>query len=147
MTDQKKLDDLLRKIRGLKAKAEDDAVSEAEAASYAAKVQELLAKHGLEEAQLDVKDQEQMGHDETFEKLWNASSARRVLVIAICRLYFVYTIRYTRGSKTGTWILIGRPHNIAMAKDTADYLIKTVLRLGREYKRSVPLGNDVDFKR
>lgn len=38
---------LARKIRALMAKANDKSVTEAEAAAYAAKVQELLVKNGL----------------------------------------------------------------------------------------------------
>ena len=115
--DEKKLQDLLRKIRALKAKAEDASTTEAESMAFTAKVAEMLAQYGLEESQLKVEDQEQLGHEETLEKLWNASPARRVLVHAVCKLYMVHTLRYSAGMKKGTWVLIGRPHNIIMVKE------------------------------
>jgi len=145
--DQTKLDDLLRKIRALKAKAEDPSVSEAEAMLFTAKVAELLAKHGLEEAQLKVEDQAGLGHEQTNEKMWNASPARRALVLAVCTLYMVKTLRYSSGAMKGTWILIGRPHNIIMVKEMSEYLIKTVLRLSNEYGRKNKGANVIDFRR
>jgi hypothetical protein len=143
--DQKKTDDLLRKIRALKAKAEGAGTTEAEAMVFTAKVAEMLTKHGLEEAQLRVEDQLQMGH-EAFERHWNASPARHVLVVAVCRLYLVHTIRYTKGSGKGTWILIGRKHNIIMVREMAEYLIKTVLRLSNQHGDETG-GDVVDFRR
>jgi len=145
--DQKKLDALIDKIRKLKAKAEDPSVTEQESLAFTAKVAEMLAEYGLAESQLDTKDQEELSHEENMEKLWNASPARRVLVNAICQLYMVHTLRYTSGYKKGTWVLIGKPHNLIMVKEMSEYLIKTVLRLGRDYKKANPLSNEVDFKR
>lgn len=138
-----KLRALLEKIRKLKAKAEDQSTTEAESLAFAAKVAELLAQHGLEEAQLDVKDQESILHEDETIKSWNASPARRVLVGCVCRLFMVRVLRFN----SGRWVLIGRKANIAQSRDMTDYLIATVLRLGKEYAKAHPGANSVDFKR
>jgi Protein of unknown function (DUF2786) len=142
--DKEKLDKLLDTIRRLKAKADDPGTTEAESMAFAAKVAELLAKHGLEEAQLAVEDQEQMGHLEERMKSWDASPARRTLAWAVCRLYMVYAIRRPH---VKTWALVGRRHNIIMCQDMMDYLVKTVIRLSTQYGKANPGANVIDFRR
>jgi Protein of unknown function (DUF2786) len=142
-----KMKNLMRKIRALKAKAEDPSTTEAESLAFAAKVAEMLAQHDLEEAQLDVGQQsveEQIGHEE-YVSNWNASPARRVLAIAVCHLYNVKPL--IRSRKGEPWTLIGRKHNIVMVKDMTEYLIRTTLRLSKEYGRTNPEGNVIDFRR
>jgi Protein of unknown function (DUF2786) len=144
-TEDKKTQDLLRKIKALRAKADDASTTEAESLAFASKVAELLAQHGLEEAQLDVNEQEeQIGHEDYISN-WNSSPARRKLAIAVCTLYFVKPLIRTK--KGAPWSLIGRKHNIAMAKDMTAYLIKTTIRLSNAYGREHPLGNVIDFRR
>jgi Protein of unknown function (DUF2786) len=142
--DENKLKTLLDKIRKLKAKADDPSTTEAESLAFAAKVAELLAQHGLEEAQLKVEDQEEVGHED-YVANWNASPARRVLVIAICKLYFVKPL--VRSQKGKPWVLIGRKHNIVMVKEMSEYLIKTTLRLSNAYGKTTPGANVIDFRR
>lgn len=144
MFDDTKLNALLRKIRALKAKADDPSTTEAESLAFAAKVAELLAQHGLEEAQLKTEDQEQVGHED-YVSNWNTSPARRLLVISICRLYMVKPL--IRTGKGKPWSLIGKPHNVFMVKEMAAYLIKTTIRVGNEYGRNNPGSNVTDFKR
>lgn len=142
-----KMQAVLRKIRALRAKAEDRSVTEAESLSYAAKVAELLAQYQLEEAQLDVgaeKESTPIEHDD-YVSNWNSSPARRVLAIAVCRLYNVSPL--IRSGKGQPWTLVGRKHNIIMAKDMTAYLIKTTLRLSNEWGRVNPLGQVIDFRR
>jgi hypothetical protein len=141
---QDKIKALLDKIRKLKNKAEDSATTEAESLAFAAKVAELLAQHGLEEAQLEVKDQEAVEHERELMKSWETSGSRRVLAWAVCRLYMVYAIRHPQQKQ---WTLVGRKHNIIMVKDMMDYLVKTVLRLGRDYGKERPGADITDFKR
>lgn len=47
-------DGLLAKVRGLLAKAEDPAATQAEAEAYAAKAMEIMAKYGIEQAMVDA---------------------------------------------------------------------------------------------
>jgi hypothetical protein len=144
--DSPKMKELLRKIRALKAKADDPSVTEAESLAFAAKVAQLLALHQLEESHLEVGEQESdpIGHREFKDySYWSTSPARRLVVFAVCKLYNVKTLRF--GNKD--WTLIGRKHNIIMAKDMADYLIKTTLRLSNDWIRTNPYGDKTDFKR
>jgi hypothetical protein len=149
--DSPKMQDLLRKICALKAKADDPSVTEAESLAFAAKVAQLLAQHQLEESHLDVgeKESDPIGHqdfksnsDDSLSH-WSTSPARRLMVFAVCKLYNVKTLRF--GAKD--WTLIGRKHNIIMAKDMTDYLIKTTLRLSNDWFRMNPYGDKTDFKR
>ena len=54
--------------------------------------------HGLEEAQLSVEQQEQIGHEIEVIKNWNASASRQVLAWAVCRLYMVHALRRPRST-------------------------------------------------
>jgi len=135
---------LMRKLRALKAKADDKGVTEAEAATYAAKVAELLAAHGLEEAQLKVEDQEQVSHED-YVSNWNSSPAKRTLILAICKLYFIRAL--VRSKKGQPWTLVGKKHNIIMVKEMAAYLVKTSERLSLAYGRNYPGVNIYDFRR
>jgi hypothetical protein len=138
-----KLEALLRKIRALKAKAEDKGTTEAESLAFAAKVAELLAQHGLEEAQLSVEEQTGVSHED-YVSDWNTSPYRRALAIAVCRLYMVSPL--IRSKKGSPWTLVGRQHNIIMVKEMAAYLIKTTIRLSNAYGKINPKGV-VDFRR
>jgi hypothetical protein len=139
-----KMNDIMRRIRALKIQAEDKGTTEAEALTFANKVSELLAKYNLEEAQLDLKHQEDIGHED-YASNWNASPARRALAIAVCRLYYVKPL--IRRKKGQPWSLVGRKHNIIEAKDMTEYLIRTTLRLGSQWGRVNPGEDIVDFKR
>lgn len=144
MHDDTKIKALLDKIRKLKAKADDASTTEEESLAFAAKVAELLAQHGLEEAQLATEDQEQLEHEDHVSN-WNSSPARRVLVIAICKLYMVTPL--VRSAKGQPWTLVGRKHNIFMVKEMSTYLIKTTIRLSNQYGRDFPEGDVIDFRR
>jgi Protein of unknown function (DUF2786) len=143
--DEKKTEELLRKIKLLKRKADDPGTTEAESLAFAAKVADMLAQHGLEEASLDLNAQEaEVGHEDYISN-WNSSPARRRLAIAVCNLYFVKPI--IRLGKKQPWSLVGRKHNILLVKEMATYLIKTTVRLSNQYGRENPLGNVIDFRR
>lgn len=146
MTENTKLQDLLRKIRALRAKAESTN-SEAEAAAFAAKAAELMAQYGLEESQLKVEEQSEITHEDagTDTKLWEQNPARRLLVRTLAKLYMCEIVTF----KDGRMVVLGRKHNIAMVREMSEYLIKTTLRLAREWrKRTVASFNDAtDFRR
>lgn len=151
--DSPKMQDLMRKIRALKAKADDPSTTEAESLAFAAKVAQLLAQHNLDMAQLDVgkEDSDPLGHED-YVSNWNASPARRVLAMAVCKLYNVKPL--IRQKPGQPWTLVGRKGNILMVKDMTEYLIKTTLRLAnvwaKEQKNKMVLNefaNATDFKR
>lgn len=138
---------LARKIRALMAKANDPSVTEAEAASYAAKVQELLVKNGLsmqDVAEPDVErgDVGSYSHDEKQHR-WTSPS-RRALLRSVCRFYMCEAISPARGQKE--WKIVGRPHNVDVAVSMTNYLVGTTIRLSNQWSRSTG-GNVIDFRK
>jgi hypothetical protein len=135
---------LIRKIRALRAKAEGKGVTEAEAAAFAAKVQELLAANGLSMA--DVGDAEHAPEAIAGQEFPDvASPARQVLLRATCRYYMCEAIGPARRGMN--WTIVGKPSNVLVALEMFDYLIKTVVRLSNEYGRQSPTHNKIDFRR
>jgi hypothetical protein len=137
---------LARKIRALMAKANDPSVTEQEAASYAAKVQELLVKNGLAMSDVRKDDETQRGDiGATKQKdLWK-SPARKNLLRAVCRFYMCEAVSPAR--YTNQWTIIGRPHNVVVAVEMTEYLIKTTVRLSNAYGRANIGSNIIDFRR
>jgi Protein of unknown function (DUF2786) len=146
MTNEDNMNKTLRIIRALRAKAEGTD-NEAEASAFMAKVSELMAQHGLEEAQLDVKEQSGIDHERTAEKSWDASPSRQQLVYALSRLYMVQIVKHP--SSEQRWSLIGRKHNIVMVREMAEYLIGTTRRVSNKWGRET--GNSgrsvIDFRK
>jgi len=112
------MDDIVRKIAGLMAKA-NGTENEHEAAIFAAKAQEMLAKHNLSE--MDV----------LLLQSYGDINARG---------------RWIRRKK---FLLIGKPHNAAVAASMFTYLEKTTLRLAREWMRAHDgeRAEQLDFER
>lgn len=141
---------LARKIRALMAKANDKSVTEAEAASYAAKVQELLVKNGLSMSDVKEPDIERgevggENHDEKKRK-WTSPS-RKALLRAVCRFYMCEAVGPARNQTN--WTIIGRPHNVAVAVEMTDYLVRTTVRISNAWSRdpeNVGL-NVIDFRK
>lgn len=124
---------LLKRIRALMAMANDKSTTEAEAALFAAKVQELLATHGLQMADVRAVNEESVGLQDHAQTKWK-SPARRKLLIAVCRYYMCDVL--SPADKYDTWTFVGRPANVTVAIEMVDYLIKTVVRLSNEYGKA-----------
>lgn len=125
-------DNLIKKIRALLAKANDKSVTEAEAALFAAKAQELLIKNNLAMGDLSQKDVDRGGVTDSYvADRWNSPS-RKHLLNAVCKFYMCHLLT-TSGKQV---ILVGRPHNVAVAMEMADYLIQTVVRLSNAWGRT-----------
>jgi hypothetical protein len=136
---------LVKRIRALMAMANDKNIGETEAALFATKVQELLAEHGMSMADVRaVNDESVKAHD--FGQRWK-SPARKKLLRAVCDYYMCEAL--SPGDKHDTWTIIGRPHNVTVAVEMTDYLIKTVIRMSNEYgkKHGKPGGAVIDFRR
>lgn len=137
---------LAKKIRALMAKANDPSVTEHEAAAFAAKVQELLVKNGLsmdsvkKDEETERADIGKSKHKETWK-----SPSRKALLRAVCRYYMCEAIG--PAYKGGEWTIIGRPHNVVVAVEMTDYLIKTTVRLSNAYGRANVGVNIIDFRR
>lgn len=139
---------LARKIRALMAKANDPSVTEAEAASYAAKVQELLVKNGLSMQDIKEPDVERAdvgGSDFDEKKKRWTSPSRRALLHSVCRFYMCEAIGPARGMRD--WKIIGRPHNVEVAISMTEYLINTTIRLSNQWGRENVGLNIIDFRK
>jgi hypothetical protein len=137
-------DSLIRKIRALRAKASDMAVTEAEAAAYAEKVQELLAAHGLEIGDLGAEKTEEetiagQRHD------FSGSPARQVMLRAVCLYYMCTAVGPAR--KGDPWTIVGRPTNVMVALEMFEYLLSTVIRMSNAYHRDNRGANKIDWRR
>ncbi len=135
---------LVAKIRKLMAKANDKSCTEAEAATFAAKVQELLVANGL--AMGDI-GEEKLDHgaieDQKHADRWS-SPARKHLLRAVCRYYMCELLVYPRQKIVR---IVGRPSNVIVSMDMADYLIKTTVRISNDYGRTNVGSNVIDFRR
>ena len=144
-TNETPMDSLTRKIRALHAKARGTN-NEHEAATFAAKVQELLEKHNLSADVLAEQKTSRHGGvagHRTKQKGWDSSPYRKALVAAVCSLYYCKALYY---SGTGEFLLIGTPSNVATAKYMIEYLLETVLRASKEYGAETNKAR-LDFRR
>jgi hypothetical protein len=133
---------MIEKIKKLRAMAEAQGTTEAEAATFAAKVQSLLAEYGLSMAHLQEEERQDHVHHEKMEMMY-ADPWRMSLFRAIEKLYFCYSFgdhwmdeaanKYRKGRT-----VIGRPHNVLMVREMYQYLESTTLRLARDYAREHP---------
>ena len=128
-------DQIISKIRKLQAKAQGTN-NEAEAAAFAAKVQQMLLEHNLDASELDKPtevefDIEDMGANRTG-KHWRASLAYATARYYMCAMYS----SGHRGNKA-IFYVTGKAHNRAIAISMYDYLVKTVRRLANEHARAV----------
>lgn len=140
---------LVAKIRKLMAKANDSAATEAEAATFAAKVQELLVANGLSmDSVREVNDAERgaidrYSHDQRKNK-W-ISPSRQALLRAVCHYYMCEAVSPGRGSTQ--WTIVGRPHNVTVAVEMTDYLVKTTVRISNRWGRENIGMNVIDFRK
>lgn len=139
-------DKVIERVRKLLALSANNP-SENEAASAAAKAQQILIEHNLSIA--EVKDHE-TAEEEDFEivPVANTPSApwRRFLGAAVGELYFCkyfYTTTYVPGkqAKRDVHTFVGAKHNIAVATLMFVYLHKTVSRLARTGATANPQSN------
>ena len=128
---------MLDKVAKLRAKANDAAVTEAEAALFMAKVAELLAQHNLTEAMLNARDasreQGPIGTKPFGQRVPDAWRER--ILMGVARLYYCRVTFGMKGSKANPhdYRLSGRDHNVVVAAAMAEYLFATVKRMAREY--------------
>ena len=111
---------LKQRIERLRAMAQD-ASSENEAMIAAGRLQALLARHGLSEADLGG-DGPAYGHDNLEAP---AGPWARKIATAVARLYFCQVYYYSRGRKGVTLVVNGADRY----RDTAVTVIQAVLRV------------------
>jgi len=126
---------IVETIAKLRAKAEDKSVGEAEAALFAEKVADLLAKHNLTLDDLDRED------NYIVEEHWHTVYCdpwRRYIASSAARLYFCdcyYRKWYdplSRRVRDGI-VFVGTATNIFVAKEMSEYLFNTTMRMAIKY--------------
>lgn len=125
-------------ISKLLAKAQDKSVTEAEAALFAEKVQELLQDNGLTMAQVEAAG----GSTDTSQRGKHATGRRamynyqRQLMGALAELHFcihqVVEEADEHGRKSKRHVLVGRRVNVDGTSMLYDYLVTTMRRLVQE---------------
>jgi hypothetical protein len=137
-------DKLIKTIRALMAKAEGT-TNEHEAATFAAKVQELLSRHNLSMENVRAENDDSV--DMFTQKDEFNSPARRRLFWAVCRFYMCKGVAPGRGG--GHWTIFGRRHNVVVAVEMGQYLVRTVIRLSKDHARQWGAQNKdmIDFRR
>lgn len=127
-------------VTRLLAKAEANTSTEAEAASYAAKAQELLAKHNLSVEMINASkraDAPKIG--ETLHEFKYVTPLWMSLFSATAKLYFceVYsTHAVVEGKFRKVMMLVGKPHNVEIANSMISYLVRTIGRLRRSHSKN-----------
>lgn len=129
-------EDLMRKLRALKAKA-DGTDNEHERDAFATKFAELLIQHNLTEA--DVRASKPEDTEDIADYSWQLKYLdpwRQAIIGAAARLYFCawyMSVWYDRGRERPAILLVGRPHNVAVCKEIAGWLMDWTVRHGKEY--------------
>ena len=131
---------ILRKIRKLLALSRGGTTEE-EAAQAAQRAHELLAAHNLEMSEVEqVEETDRVLDDGTIDgarDIWPAQVWSATAQLHFCR-YF-YTDQRDAGRLIGLrHSVVGRRHNVEVAKLTALYLVDAVKRLADEAAQAVP---------
>ena len=134
---------IIPKIQKLLTLSRDEAATEHEAALAAAKVHQLLADYNLSLAEVEA---QRVETDQAIRvegwKMGRLLPWERLLWFGTCKLYFCCSTL-----SVGRSFIIGRSHNVIVAKEMLAYLIQTVQRLrkahygkGRRYLDSFAYG-------
>lgn len=124
------IEDIIEKIKKLNAKATDKATTEAEAALFMQKVQEMLAEHNLDMTTIDVEEDKAPIDEEDIETPYAHIKWRSTLLTMVAKLYFCEAYRKTADKK---FVIAGKSHNRIVAVSMYNYLCATVVRLSRDF--------------
>jgi len=135
-SDSEKVINKIRKLLNLAA--EGNGATAEEAASAAAKAQELLFAHNLEMSQVSSLDPEAYEKDKfSLGKYQGNISWRRKLMNVVVRTNFA---RCVYVESTADVYLIGKPSNVEAVKYLYAYLSREIERLMREYCKDKGFG-------
>lgn len=125
--------DIVDKIRKLRAMAEGS-TNEAEAASFADKVQKMLLEHNLTTDDIETVEDDKIAEEDFGEKY--IDPWRRCLAGAVARFYmceFCNDHVWDGKNYHKSFTIIGKAHNRAVAISMYHYLTTTTVRLAKEY--------------
>lgn len=140
---------ILRKIRKLLALSKGGTTEE-EAAQAARRAHELLAEHNLamSDVEHDVERGDRVLDDTTVDgarEIWPANLWHATAMLHFCG-YFYREVRAQDRTIGLRHVLVGRRHNVEVAKLTALYLVAAVGRVADEAARAVPADERRRFR-
>lgn len=131
------------KIKKLLAKSRDAGCSEAEAETCMRKARDLMDEHGVSDDALREKADgpSKQEHRPKYFDPWRRDLTNQ------CAKFYGCVVVFSADKKSCT--LVGRESSRAVALDMIEYLDATVLRLAREYRKSVGggRGEQLNFER
>jgi len=131
-----------KKIAKLLAMANDSGASEAEAQMAFEKAQEYLAEYNLNADDvtndLEHEDITDEAFTEQVRETWQITLRTATARLYFCKYYYNTGVLDDNYKKATEHNYVGRPHNIAVAKSMASYLINTIKRLGEEHVLPIP---------
>ena len=108
---------LLRKVRGLLAKAEDPAATLAEAEAFSAKAEELMARHAIDAALIDAKATTREKPEARRIKIDGSyGQPKSSLWHAIADAHRCKVIRHHLGRKTTAVTVVGYPSDLELVE-------------------------------
>jgi len=136
------IDAIKKKIAKLLAMANDSGASEAEAQMAFEKAQEYLAEYNLNAEDvtndLEHEDITDEAFTEQVRETWQITLRTATARLYFCKYYYSTGVLDENYKKATEHNYVGRPHNIAVAKSMASYLINTIKRLGEEHVLPIP---------
>jgi hypothetical protein len=127
----KKISDRIRKLLA-KARGTEN---EAEATMFAKYAAEMLQQHNLSEIDLGGEDASEPLAQRTLHSVdwnpWRISILRSLTSLYFSQFYITQEI--FKGKLRRCMVIVGRPHNLDVVEDMQDYLVKTTIRLAKEY--------------
>lgn len=124
---------VIDKIQALKRLSENASATPAEAASAAARIQELLIKHKLSEADIGLGDEEEIKRHE--DPLWqskNYSRWRSALASGIAHLNACRVLRSKTNSGT-KFSIVGKATDVEVVRHLFAYVVREIERHARTY--------------
>jgi hypothetical protein len=123
---------VLDKVKKLMALG--DSPNEAEAQSAVMKAHALLKQYNLEMSDIEVEEADVI--DVTYMDSGRTQGWKVMLMNIITKFNYCALYRKHGASHAFTFQFVGKEHNVAVASATADYLLKTIDRLGKTIKGS-----------
>jgi hypothetical protein len=143
--DTSEQDKVLARIRKMLALANDAAASDGERENAMRMVHNTLAKHNLTMAHAEAhgatpSEAREAGAADGRDFPWARQTAHAIAQLMFCRYFFV-----PRGNGKVTHTYVGRVGNVATARETANYVIASIIRESARAARSG--GHDGSWER
>lgn len=124
---------VIEKVRKLLTLARHERTGEIEATNAANRARVLLAEYNLDLAIVDQPEPVQMVED--LYHTGNMEKWKQVLLNGVTYSFFCRSLRLVNEGGPNSWAIVGKPHNVAVARETVTYLISAIARLAKGVNR------------